>query len=166
MKKYYLLLLFMVVLLAGCAKEAGSKAMDISGTYTGTMTMATVTAVHDMIGEDKDGKSLYGDTYQAEEDNSWEGTSVPATCRIEDNNGEISVTFFDEEDKAAETMQVPYDVDQGKFVSVLPDDGRVIRFEFSESNGKITAKGTITDTDPQTGLKNEITLALKKSPTP
>lgn len=178
------LILSVSLLFAGCAKSgpeeeaaagkaggipaSGTEALAslgidaLSGTYSGTMTLAKVGVVYDSEDTDEDGNILH--YYKPEGTSEWEGDSVDVSLEVVLEGDEVSILNSEGETAFA----VVYDPQTGtwgnsKSVSAGTE---ITAGEFSKVDGKPHVKITLTSTFENTEVSdgvNETVLELTKA---
>lgn len=155
------LIILLISLAGGCAGEETPQAAgigDVSGTYSGTMTMAKVEIVFDYDG-------AAGEEYAVEGKSDWEGFSSDVKYEVLQNaDNTLTFTSINEDPSDNEEFMGSYDPESGQFVYEV-DANNVYNIMFTNTDGLITAIGVMTQTSalPELDdLKNEVTFELTK----
>lgn len=171
MKKIAKLVMFFLItltLMVACGDSQGSQSesgekLDISGTYTGTMTFTKVEIVYD-TDEDANGEETIT-YYEPEGESEWIGERVEATYKVEKMDDQsVTITSVGSDGSELKSFKGSYRNDGNKFFYEEDEIGgkNTITLEFSDMGDTIAAKGVILFTHTETGLVNEISLDLKK----
>jgi len=147
---------------SGADAAPTAEPLDLTGTYTGTMTLGEMQIVYDY---DIAGNS---ELYAVTDETTWEGTVSDVTAELEMiNESTIRLTFHEGE----LSYEGAYDASTKIFTYQYADEDfedmeNVLTLSFSEIDGVITAKGKIIGTSslPElSGLSNEAIFDLSKS---
>jgi hypothetical protein len=156
-----ILIILLVGLTAGCAGEETPQATgigDVSGTYSGTMTMSRVEIVFDYDG-------AAGEEYAVEGESEWKGFSSDVKYEVLQNaDNTLTFTSINEDPSDNVDFVGSFDSETGEFRYEI-DANSVYNIVFTNTDGLITAIGVMTQTSelPKLkGLKNEVSFELTK----
>lgn len=163
---FILLVAFVLTVMVGCSDsgtEGPKEMLDISGDYSGTMTMSKIEIVYDSD-EDSNGEEIRN-YYEPEGESEWLGESVSANFRVVVNDDQ-SVILTGVSDDGSENLGLKgkYNQDKSEFYYETEEIGgkNEIFLTFAEENDAMIAKGKMVFTHTETGLVNETTIDLKK----
>ncbi len=160
-----IMVLLTLSLSAGCSGEDAAQTgepLDLTGTYTGTMTIGKTQIVYDSDGEEDSG------LYAAEGENSWEGTANEVTVTMEQIDDSTVKLIFPESEL---TYEGEYDASTNVFAYQYVDENfesleNLLTLSFADADGVITANGKLISSSslPElSGLSNEVIFDLVKS---
>jgi hypothetical protein len=158
-----ILMILLVGLMGGCAGEetpqaTGTGIGDVSGTYSGTMTMSRVEIVYDYDGAE-------GQEYAVEGESEWQGFSSEQQYQIKQNeDNTLTLISINEDPSDNVEFTGDYDTETGQFIYEL-DANNIYTMAFTNTDGVITVTGLMTQTSPLPeleGLKNEVSFELTK----
>lgn len=149
----------------GCSGEdvaPTAEPLELTGTYTGTITIGKTQIVYDSDGEED------SEPYAAEEENAWEGTASEVTITVEQIDESTVKLIFPESEL---TYEGEYDASTNVFTYQYVDEDfesleNTLTLSFAEADGGITADGKLISTSslPElSGLSNEVIFDLAKS---
>lgn len=167
MKQVVMIMVLLTLSLStGCSGEDAAptaESLDLTGTYTGTMTLGQVQVVYDYDIEDKP-----REPYAAEEENAWEGTTNDVTITMERIDESTAKLTFSGNELSYEGA---FDASTNVFTYQYVDEDfesmkNTLTLSFEEADGVIHAHGKligICSLPELSGLSNEMIFDLVKS---